>query len=240
MNGEIHTIQNDQRVTPMTLIDKAISQGINPDQLGKLMDLQERWEKSRASEAYNRAMVAAQAEMPTVIKERANAATHKNYAPLEDVQFAIKPVYVAHGFSLNFGTEQSHLANHYRVTCEVLHVEGERRQFSVDIPIDDAGPRGEKNKSATQGAVSAMSYGRRTLVCMIFNVNVADQDKDGTSLIYVGAEQIKYLKDLLVETGGDEARFLKWCDVDCFDNILAIDFRKRADALISKKKGVKK
>ena len=48
--------------TPLELVQLAVSQGANVDQLTKLMDLAERWEKREAKKAYDAAMKAFKAE----------------------------------------------------------------------------------------------------------------------------------------------------------------------------------
>jgi hypothetical protein len=41
------------------------------------------------------------------------------------------------------------------------------------------GPKGNQNKTATHGFGSTMSYGRRYLICLIFNITLTNEDQDG-------------------------------------------------------------
>ena len=53
-----------------------------------------------AKEAFQAAMAQAQAEMPSVVKDRENSHLKSKYAQLEAIDDAIRPVYTRHGFSL--------------------------------------------------------------------------------------------------------------------------------------------
>jgi hypothetical protein len=61
-------------LTPMAMIDRALTSGATPETLGKLMDLQERWEANQAKKAFDEAMQRAQAEMRPVLMIRPGAA----------------------------------------------------------------------------------------------------------------------------------------------------------------------
>jgi hypothetical protein len=50
----------------------------------------------------------------------------------------------------------------------------------ADIFADTKGPRGTPNKTATQGFGSTMSYGRRYLKALMFDLVIAGEDDDGT------------------------------------------------------------
>lgn len=173
-------LENSTGVTnPLVLIDKMIEKGVDADTLGKMMDLAERWKSNQAREAYAFAMNACQAEMPTVVRDK-EGDKKKKYAPLETVNFTIKPTYTKHGFSLSFGTLDSKIPGHFSVKCDCRHLAGWSEPYILhDLPVDDVGPKGERNKTGIQGSVSTLTYGQRKLTCMIFNVTVADEDKDG-------------------------------------------------------------
>jgi hypothetical protein len=53
-----------------------------------------------------------------------------------------------------------------------------QRKYHLDGALDDAGKDGTKNKTGIQAMGSTVSYLRRYLVCMIFNVST-DDDNDG-------------------------------------------------------------
>ena len=57
-------------VTPLQLLNLAVSQGADLAKLEKLLDLQERWERNEALKAYNVAFAAFKAEAVKIIKSR--------------------------------------------------------------------------------------------------------------------------------------------------------------------------
>lgn len=185
---------------PLTLIEQAISLGRSPEELGKLMDLQERYENNQAIKAFNRAMNACETEMPVVVKDRQNTHTRSTYATLDAVLMAIKPVYSRHGFSVSFTEGTGPSAEHILVTGTLRHVDGHSEQFSTVVPLDAAGAKGTANKSAIQSKGSSLTYARRYLTLMMFSIAVADEDNDGNAEdATLTEEETAFLEDLAKE-----------------------------------------
>jgi hypothetical protein len=202
-------------VTPLILLEQAIDKGLDADQLGKLMDLQERYESSQAKSAYARAMVACQREMPVIVRNRMNGQTNSKYATLETIQEKIKGIYLKHGFSLSHGSADSPMAGHYRATCTVTHEGGHSEFFFLDVPPDDKGIKGSTNKTAIQALGSSLSYAQRYLECRIWDLTIADQDNDGNRPARtINESDAIQLKELIESKGVDIKRFLDWAEVD--------------------------
>lgn len=164
----------------LSMIERAArDQSVDIDKFERLMTMRERMESRAKEEAFNAAMAAVQNELPAIIKDRANDFTRSKYATLDAIVREAGPIYTRHGFSLSFGTEQSSLPGHYRVTCIVSHVGGFSRPYAADLPADLAGSQGKTTKTAIQAFGSTLSYGRRYLMCLIFNIAVTNEDDDG-------------------------------------------------------------
>jgi hypothetical protein len=194
---------------PLAILQDALARGTDPDKLGKLMDLADRWKAQQAAEAFAVAMNACQDSMPCVVKDRENPATNSRYATLENLMTVIKPVYLRHGFSLSYGTADSPVAGCTRVTCEVSHSGGCSKTFHLDMPGDST----NKAKSNIQAMGSTVSYGRRYLALMIFNVTVANEDLDGNAadcLDTITEEEVLEVEDAILDTGTNKARFMDW------------------------------
>ncbi len=212
--------------SPLAIIDRALDKGVAVEQLGQLLDLQERWTKERRREAYHRDMCAAQSEMPTVIKSADNPHTRSKFARLEDLIQAIKPVYTKYGFSLTFGTEPCNIPEHIRIVAKIMHRDGHYETEAIDIPLDGAGARGGKSSmNATQATGSTYTYGQRYLTRMIFNLAIADEDNDGNwRPAFIGADQIQQINILLDkcrEAGNpvDFDRFLGVFKIESLDKL---------------------
>lgn len=212
--------------SPLAIIDRALDKNVPVEQLGQLLDLQERWTKERRREAYHRDMCAAQAEMPTVFKDADNPHTRSKFARLENLIQAIKPVYTRHGFSLTFGTEPCAIPEHIRIVCKIMHRDGHYETEAIDIPLDGAGAKGGKSSmNATQATGSTYTYGQRYLTRMIFNLAIADEDNDGNwRPAFIGADQVQEINILLEkcrEVGNpvDFDRFLSVFKIDGLDKM---------------------
>lgn len=218
---------------PMVLLATAVENGADPDQLEKLLALQERWEKNQAEKAFNAAMQAAQQEMPVVVKTGQNAHTKTKYALLESVQKQCKPVYQKHGLSLSFGEADCPVDRFKRTTCDVRHIDGACHTYHLDLPVDSSGAM-----NAVQGAISTTSYAQRRLVCMIFNVTIAGEDTDGaTPSNPISGAQVEVLNKILDAIHPDDdalGRMLNWAGVDSLDKLPQSKFAQAKSTLETK------
>lgn len=157
----------------------AADPSVDVAKLERLLALRDR-ELARVAEAeFHTAMRACQSEIPMIGKDRENAFTHTWYATLERVNDRVVPIYTRHGFNLSFGTTDSKIEGCVRVTCHVSHIGGHSRDYEVNLPLDGAGAKGGNNKTGVQAFGSTVSYGRRYLTLMIFNVTLCGEDTDG-------------------------------------------------------------
>lgn len=219
----------------------AADPNIDVEKLERMLAMQERILDRQASQAFSEAMKACQEEMPKVLRNKKNDQTKSKYADLEKVNETIVPIYTKHGFSISFGTDNSPLEGHYRITAEVRHNEGHAKNYFADVPADKTGLKGNDNKTATHAFGSTMSYGRRYLTMLIFNIATTD-DTDGNGLGkdyvhgFVTDEQKQELVDLMRETGSDTKKFLAYMRVDNLDVLPASQFAAAKAALEKKRK----
>lgn len=164
----------------MQLIQQiALNPDIPVDKMQAVINMKMQVFDKNAEIEFNKAMILAQQEMEPVAKTAKNAQTSSTYAKLENIAKQCKPVWTKHGFALQFGTADCPIANHYRVTCEVSHSAGFNKKYQADLPIDDEGIKGGKNKTGCHGFGSTMSYAQRYLTIMIFNITLEGVDNDG-------------------------------------------------------------
>lgn len=162
---------------------------------------------------FNRAMSAAQAEIIPVVRDAVNPETRSKYARLETVDAAIRPIYTRHGFNLSF-TEVPNEGPELKIACLVKHDAGHVEPYHLSALSDTTGPKGGANKTQVQGVGSSVSYLRRYLTLMIFNVALANDDNDGNRVRsqetgeLAGRVQAEELQRLLIETDSNERLFL--------------------------------
>lgn len=151
------------------------------EKMERLFALKERAEAREAEIAFSEAKALAQAEMPQIKRTGKNDTTRSTFAELDEIAEKIDPIAHKHGFSLSYGTAESHLEGHYRVTCRLRHRGGHYEDFAADVPSDTVGMKGNQNKTATHGFGSTMSYGRRYLKLLVWDIATTDDDGNAAS-----------------------------------------------------------
>lgn len=185
----------------LSMIERLLASNpnINPDNLEKMIDLQCRVMDRNAEQAFAASMSAAQEEMAElkIIKDAENKQTSSKYAKLGNIIRAISPVYTRHGLSLSFGTEPAQVDNTIRIVCDVSHSLGFSKRYTIDMPLDNAGIQGKVNKTGPHAYGSSVSYARRYLTTMIFNLSVLDEDTDAAGPQLISLKQATQLADIL-------------------------------------------
>jgi hypothetical protein len=168
-----------------------------------------------------------------------NPQTKSRYASYGALDAAMRPIYTDHGFALSFNTESPSL-DVVRVICRVSHKNGHGRSYQIDMPADGKGAKGGDVMTKTHATGSAVSYGMRYLLKMIFNIAVSDRDDDGNAAADSGdritQDQVGELVALADDVGADKARFCKYFKVESFAAIPANRFKAAVDALNAKRR----
>lgn len=169
--------------TPFGLIQHALDQRVDSDQLEKLMELQERHERNEAKKAFMIAMSDCQAKLPKVIKNKKNTHTNSSYPNLESVNSTIIPVIADFGLSLSFSEVDmpSPVPNVGRMRAILRHRGGYSEDHHVDLPVTEQGTGGKQVFTPTHAKGAWSTYAQRYLTCMIFSVVIADMDTDGVA-----------------------------------------------------------
>lgn len=174
--GAVTTTEQTSSAQLLAVIARAAaSPEIDIGKMERLLAMQERVMAKEAESAFNNAMQAAQSEMPIVLKDAINPSTNSKFTKLETLYRAVVPVITRHGFAISFGTSDCPLPGHFRVTARVTN-KGHSEKYQADIPSDHLGAKGAPSKTLTHGFGSSMSYGRRYLTMLIFNVATGDDD----------------------------------------------------------------
>lgn len=222
--------------SPMALIEAAIEKGLLPDQLGKLMDLQERWERNRAAERFADALTAFQRECPQIEKKKPGSSTKDQngnskgpayfYAPYEEVMAVAGPIMVRHNIVATFTTQ--HTDKGLCVTCRIrvgIHAE--------ETTLEIARPLGNKMTSDPQLDGINLSYAKRYSLCAALNIVCRDEDRDGDQVMATLSDpqiaELVPMVESLSEAGAlDMAKFLEWSGSD---KVQTMHPSKFADAL---------
>lgn len=190
------------------LLQAAVAANMGPEQLGQLLDLQERVRATEARSEYDRAMAAFQTEAPQIEKSKGvnkrDGTLMYRYAPLDGIIRQVGHVLHRHGFSWSFDSDLEG-GSHY-VTCTAKHVSGHRETARIAIP-----PVKGQNTNAAQDLGIANTYGQRYAFCGVFGLTPTDDTdaagfsgEDDTPITDMQASQ---LMDRLLACDADLEKF---------------------------------
>lgn len=154
---------------------------LDVEKLERLTGLYERLSAREAETAYNDAMNAAQEEMRPIAADANNPQTHSRYASYAALDRALRPIYTRHGFSISFDTGDGAPTDHVRVVAKIGHRAGHKETPHLDMPADGKGAKGGDVMTKTHAIGAAVTYGKRYLLGMIFNIAVGAVEEDGNS-----------------------------------------------------------
>lgn len=226
-------------ITTAQLIQDGIAKGANLEALEKILQLREKDDAFKARKAFAKDFATAQANILPVIKKKLNPQTRSKYADLSDVIETTQPIYTKEGFSVTFNEGDSPKDNHVRVLADVLHYLGHKEQYHLDVPMDGTGLKGNANMTAIHGKASSMQYGRRYLMCMIWNIPTADSDGNTQTAECINQVQLKNLEDLISLKNLDLASLLTYLEIESLKELPSTQYSKALTA-INAAKSVKK
>jgi len=232
-----------QRIeSPSDIVREAIKSGADLDKLEKLLTLQERWDANQAKKVFANAFALAQSKIVGVVKTKLNPQTHSKYAGLEDIILSAQPIYTTEGFSVIFYEGDAPSTSVVRIYADVLHSAGHKETYHYDVPFDGVGIKGSVFMTPIHAKASATSYGRRYLLCMIWNIPT--QDNDGNSVVaeteYIDDSQLKRIKENLTALNIDLPAFLKYMELESLEKMPKTMFRKAVVMIEEKRKAGKK
>jgi len=163
------------------IISVASDPNVDIDKMERLLMIRERIKAQEAEQAFNDAMKDAQGLMRPVEADATNPQTRSKYATYAKLDRAVRPIYTQCGFSLSFNTSPDAPEAHVRVLCYASHIGGHTRTYQLDMPSDGKGAKGNDVMTKTHASGSAISYGSRYLLKMIFNIAVGEDDDDGNA-----------------------------------------------------------
>lgn len=225
-----------QVVTPMTLLDRALSSGASLEMVTKLMDLQDRYKASQALEAFNEAMASAKAEIPTITKNREvdftspKGRTHYRYEDLGEIAKIVNPILAKHGLSYRYRTT-SNVNEPVTVTCIVSHRDGHFEENTLCAGRDDSG-----NKNSIQQVGSTLTYLQRMTLKAALGLAVSNDDDGKTAVTAaevdtsppppgsIAQDQADNIRDLLESLNVNARAFLNWAKRARVEDIPAAEY----------------
>ena len=209
------------------------------DRIERVMDMMRQMRVDQAQEDYNEAMAATQRDLTPVARDSFNPQTRSKYASYHAIDKAIRPVYTKHGLGVSFDEDRDAPEGFIRVLAFVSKGR-HTKTFHYDSPIVTQGLAGKTMMTLTHARSSAVTYAKRYLVGMIFNLSTGEDDDGNASAIpadTIDGEQIGALTELIDSVGADKARFLKFFKVEQLADLPAKRFQEAVNMLNAKSRG---
>lgn len=225
-------------LTPMDMLERAVSSNAGVEVISKLMDLQDRWQASHARRSFDEAMAAAKAEIPVIMKNRevdftsSKGRTNYRHEDLAEIARTVDPILSRHGLSYRFRVT-SNVNEPVSVTCILSHRAGHSEETTLSAGRDESG-----NKNSIQAIGSAITYLQRYTLKAALGLAAASDD-DGAAVEapdYVSRAQLNEIIDLAEAVGADKEKFCKYLRVGSLAEIPANRF-DHAVKLLEAKRG---
>lgn len=248
--GEVQGYQDQRQVATQGEEDAFLHMlerlAVNPDvdvaKLSALLDMKERVADRQAEREFNAAMVQVQLAMPRVKKngwvsknkagEREDPKNGYAFATWEDMDTALRPLMREHGFVLSFNSEPpGREGGGAWVIGTLLHIGGHSRDARINLSLDSGAGR-----NSLQAMGSTLSYGKRYVAEMLFNIVREGKDDDATTggIIYVNAAKAEEIDALIATTKIDRAAFLQWAEVTSTSEIRLENYTSTLNAIHTK------
>jgi hypothetical protein len=208
------------------------------DRIERAMDMIRELRREQAEEAFNDAMSDTQKELTPIARDSFNPQTRSKYASYHATDKAIRPIYTKHGLRVSFneGAEGAP-EGHIRVLAIVTKGRHTER-YHYDSPVITQGMAGKTMMTLTHARASAVTYAKRYLVGMIFNLSTGEDDDGNRASDPSGTitdDQIRQIETLMTETNTATERFCGYMKVERIEDIPAKQFQRAIDALNAKK-----
>lgn len=228
-------VERNAPITPMEMIDRALTSGASVEALEKLMGMQERWEANQGRKAFDNAIAEAKAEIPDIRKNKVvdfttqKGRTHYKHEDMAEIARTVNPILSKHGLSYRYRTSQD--AQMVTVTCILSHRDGYSEETTLSCAADQSG-----NKNNIQAVGSAATYLQRYTLKMILGLAASDDDdaRAGEPVKLINADQYQVLRKLIEEAEADEVLMLKFLKADAIEELTLPQF-DTAVAMLRKK-----
>lgn len=221
----------------MEIIRAAVATG-DVDMYREAVALAKELDAIAARKAFDNAIAAAKAEIPTIRRNRevdftsTKGRTHYRFEDLAEITRTVDPILSKFGLSYRFRVN-SPINEPVSVTCVVSHKDGHFEETTLHAGRDDD----NSNKNSIQRIGSTITYLQRYTLKAALGL-AASHDDDGAGSEDIGpitAEQVKQIEILLTETNTTAQRFCGYMKVESIDTIPAKQFQRAIDALNAKK-----
>lgn len=173
-----------QNRTPMEMIqvafEAAINQGGALEVIDRILEQQKWMIQHDEEERFNAALQRIQRDMQSIPKSGWNPDTQSKFPTAEDIDKGLRQFIDREGMTLNFEPGDSASPDEVMIVG-VLALGAYSRRYPLPMPADGKGPKGGGVMSRTHATGSAITYGKRYLKNLIFDLRFKEKDDDGNA-----------------------------------------------------------
>jgi hypothetical protein len=178
MSTELST----QVQTPMQMIqvafDAAIKQGSAMEVVNLILEQQKWMIQHSEEEAYNATLKRIQKKLKSIPKRGWNPDTKSKFATSEDIDGEIQTLLDDENMTLSFRPAVAERPDEVLI-IGLLSLGAYTREYPLNMPADGKGAKGGGVMSRTHATGAAITYGKRYLKNMIFDLRFDEKDDDG-------------------------------------------------------------
>ena len=190
----------------------------------ELVALQRDQEKWNAEKEFNDELRAFQAECPQIAKNskvdyvsKKGGRVQYNYTQLDSIMKIVKPLLHPRGFSISWDTETILENNRYVLKAKVrlLHRNGHSIKSHFSVPVsEEIGSMNEVQRHA-----GVKTYAIRNCLVDVLGLITTEEDTDAVDPTKISTEEAIRIQRMVKEAGMDEAKFLRFMDVEQYTEI---------------------
>src|SRR3954470_11917942 len=139
------------------------------DRIERLILMRDQENEKFDNAEFNIALAGVQGQLKAITADQRNASTHSKYTSLPRIIGEIQQSVADHGFHVTFNTEPTGAPDLIRIVGFLSRGRVVRR-YAVDMPVSTKGARGNDVMVPTHATMSSITYGRRALLGMMFNL----------------------------------------------------------------------
>ena len=165
-------------ITPLSLIQSALSKNVAPEVLKELVALQQsmirfEWEaeERQAKIGFDDAKTECQFEIGRIAPNQHRNDTNSNWADYAQLDRAIRPIYTGKRFSISFSEVAPIIPGKVRIQATLSRA-GISKDYYSEIMPSTTGPKGGVMATVTDADAIAASRAKRYLLLSIFNIAV--------------------------------------------------------------------
>lgn len=185
MSDTAITKQQQAPIAPMdsmqmiqVAFNKAIEQGAGLEVVDRILDQQAKMMDRQDREAFDASLRRIQDELKPIAKRGHNSSTNSDYATSQSIDDALEGLLQRERMTLSFEPEPNAQQNMVTIVG-VLSLGAYSKRYPLPMPCDGQGAKGGGVMTRTHATGSAITYAKRYLKNMIFNLRFKESDDDG-------------------------------------------------------------